>query len=124
MRTSIGLWLLFLAKKTLKLPQIICLCGSTRFYDEFQRANLLFTLKGYIVLSIGCDTKSDQDIAEISNIGEVKVKLDSLHMWKVLLADTVHILNKHGYIGESTRNEIEHARRYHKDITYLETVVW
>jgi hypothetical protein len=49
------LWLLH----KLGVPLIVCLCGSTRFYDEFQAANLRETLEGRIVLSIGCDTKSD-----------------------------------------------------------------
>lgn len=44
-------------------PEIVCLCGSTRFYAEFAAQNLRLTLAGAIVLSIGCDTKSDGDLA-------------------------------------------------------------
>lgn len=34
-------------------PRVVCLCGSTRFYDEFQRANYERTMAGEIVLSVG-----------------------------------------------------------------------
>src|SRR3990167_433103 len=34
-------------------PKIVCLCGSTRFWREFQRASLRETMAGIIVLSIG-----------------------------------------------------------------------
>lgn len=34
-------------------PEIVCLCGSTRFYDEFQEANYDLTMAGKIVLSVG-----------------------------------------------------------------------
>ena len=41
---------------------IVTLCGSTRFIDLFHDWNLNLTLAGYIVLSIGCDTKTDTEI--------------------------------------------------------------
>lgn len=40
-------------------PTVVCLCGSTRFSEAFRKANLEETLAGKIVLSVGCDTKSD-----------------------------------------------------------------
>ncbi len=43
-------------------PTIVCLCGSTRFSEAFQQANLMETLDGNIVLTIGCDMRSDADI--------------------------------------------------------------
>ena len=36
-----------------KKPEIVCLCGSTRFYDEYQRQSFRLTLEGKIVLSVG-----------------------------------------------------------------------
>ena len=45
-----------------KKPTIVCLCGSTRFYETFAWANLEETLKGRIVLTIGCTTKSDNEL--------------------------------------------------------------
>ena len=99
-------------------PTIVTLCGSTRHgLDAFRRANLTETLAGRIVLSIGCDTKSD-DALQLQP-GD-KERLDELHLRKIELADEVLILNVGGYIGESTRRELEHARRLGKPIRFLE----
>lgn len=104
-------------------PPIVCLCGSTRFYDEFRRANLRLTLTGQIVLSIGCDTKSDADLTSEAGFGadpaEVKVRLDELHKRKIDLADYVLVLNVGGYIGESTRSEIDYALAREVPVRYL-----
>jgi hypothetical protein len=48
--------------KGMERPKIICLCGSTRFKDAFREANLKETLAGKIVLTIGCDMKTDKEI--------------------------------------------------------------
>ena len=33
--------------------KVVTLCGSTRFKDEFMKAQKELTLKGYIVISVG-----------------------------------------------------------------------
>jgi hypothetical protein len=104
-------------------PKIVCLCGSTRFMDAFQAANLRETLAGNIVLSVGCNTKSDASLfGGLSNgdLHKVKESLDSLHKRKIDLADEIFVLNVGGYIGDSTRSEIEYAYRQHKQIRFLE----
>lgn len=108
-----------LSKKSLpaESPKIVCLCGSTRFYKQFNELNFKFTLAGYIVLSIGCDCKSDDGLKLTQ---AEKRRLDELHFRKIDLAGEVFIINVGGYIGESTRNEIEHAKSLGKDIRYLE----
>lgn len=98
-------------------PEIVCLCGSTRFYDAFRSANLAETLAGKIVLSIGCDFKSDQGLG-LSDAD--KIRLDALHLRKIDLADEVLILNVGGYIGESTARELAHARSLGKRVRFLE----
>src|SRR6266496_3782229 len=95
-------------------PKVTCLCGSTRFYDAFREANLRETLAGRIVLSIGCDFKSDGDLIAAGTLGrdpgQVKRDLD----------DDVLVLNVGGYIGESTRGEVEYALAHGKPVRYLE----
>jgi len=49
-----------------------------------------------------------------------KAKLDELHLRKIDLADEVLILNVDGYIGESTRNELNYAKSKGKKIRFLE----
>ena len=108
--------------KTVGMPSIVCLCGSTRFIEAFQQANLRETLAGRIVLSIGCNTKSDTDLIALGELTkETKAMLDELHKRKIDLADEVLILNVGGYIGKSTRSEIEYAEEQGKRIRYLES---
>ncbi|MGB1284928.1 MAG: hypothetical protein ACPG7F_00225 [Aggregatilineales bacterium] len=109
----------------MKKPTVVCLCGSTRFSTAFQQANLNETLAGNIVLSIGCDMRSDVELfADKSDeeLNEIKAQLDTLHLRKIDMADEVLILNVDGYIGSSTRNELQYAQKQGKIIRYLENV--
>ena len=116
---TITLQTLFTLKAAATRPCIVCLCGSTRFLSAFQEANLRETLAGKIVLSIGCDTKSDQDLA----LGPIdKTALDLLHLFKIDLADEILVLNVGGYVGQSTRREIDYARMQGKRIRWLEPI--
>jgi hypothetical protein len=49
-----------------------------------------------------------------------KIALDELHKRKIDLADEVLVLNVGGYIGDSTRSEIEYAKKEGKIVRYLE----
>jgi hypothetical protein len=83
------------------------------------------TLQGYIVLSIGCNMKSDTELfgyLSDEKREEIKTKLDELHLRKIDLADEVFILNVDGYIGDSTRSEIEYAKAHGKPVEYLEPI--
>lgn len=100
-------------------PKIICLCGSGRFRDAFESAEFDETLKGNIVLTIGCNT---HDIARTKELEHLKPILDKLHLRKIDLADEVLILNVGGYIGESTRNELDYAISKNKKVVYLEPI--
>lgn len=101
-------------------PTITVLCGSTRFGQAFQEANLRLTMAGHIVLSIGCDMKSDNELwSDPAEAEQLKTRLDELHMRKIDLADEVFVLNVDGYIGQSTRNEIAYAQALRKPIGYL-----
>lgn len=99
------------------MPKIVCLCGSTKFMHAFQQANLTETVGyGNIVLSVGCNTKSD---AGLQLGADTKKRLDDLHKRKIDLADEILVLNVGGYIGESTQSEIEYAEALGKPIRYL-----
>lgn len=98
-------------------PKIVCLCGSTRFSGAFREANLRETLAGRIVLTVGCDFKSDDGLG----LTEAdKSRLDTLHLRKIDLSDEVLILNVGGYIGDSTRRELDYARAADKLVRFLE----
>ncbi len=100
-------------------PRKVCLCGSTRFSEAYQEASLRETLAFRIVLSVGINTKSDADLSA-SGVEINKEALDILHLFKIDEADEVLILNVNGYVGESTRREIEYARLHNKPIRWLE----
>lgn len=104
-------------------PTVVCLCGSTRFKDTFVHANFDETLKGNIVLSIGCDLRTDQELFGHMTQDQwvaVKGQLDELHKRKIDLADEIFVLNVGGYIGDSTRSEIAYAEAHGKRVRYLE----
>lgn len=102
--------------KVEKLP-IITLCGSTRFKDEFFKKLKYFTLQGYIVLLPGAfGHAGDDEVYEANN----KAKLDEMHRTKIEMSDAIYIINKNGYIGESTQKEIEWALSLGKQVIYME----
>ena len=96
-------------------PQIVTLCGSTKFKKQFDEMNLKFTLDGYIVLSPGCYAHADNII--ITN--EEKIKLDELHKKKILMSNFIFIINENNYIGSSTQSEIKFAINNNIPIFYL-----
>lgn len=105
-------------------PTIVCLCGSTRFSEAYREANLEETLAGHIVLTIGCDMRADEELFAAKTDLEreqIKAMLDDLHKRKIDLCDEVLVLNVGGYVGNSTRSEIEYAKAHNKSIRWLET---
>lgn len=97
---------------------VITLCGSTRFKDEFEQLNRELTLAGNVVLSVSCFDRAEN--GENGLTEEQQKMMDEIHWAKIDLADGIFVINKNGYIGESTRNDILYARRKHKLIRFLE----
>ena len=91
-------------------PEIVCICGSTRFVDEMTAANRELTFAGVIVLAPGAFPPVDEHDAEPSITEEQRTALGALHLRKIDLADRVLVVNPGGYIGESTSREIAYAR--------------
>lgn len=102
-------------------PKIVCLCGSTRFYEAFQQANYEETMQGKIVLSVGFYPHNQVKAhgQEVGCTPEQKAILDELHLRKIDLADEVLILNVDGYIGQSTLREVQYAMTHNKRVRYL-----
>ncbi len=97
--------------------KVITLCGSTRFRDAFMEAQKRLTLEGNIVISVGMFGHAGDD--EVWKPG-TKEMLDDMHKRKIDMADEIYVINVGGYIGESTRSEIEYARRNGKAVRFLE----
>jgi len=105
-------------------PEIVCLCGSTRFTAEMLILQWELTKQGKIVLSwcaLPDSYFAGEDKTHIGDQEGVKELVDEVHKRKIDLADSVFVLNIGGYIGESTRSEIEYAESKNKPIEYLES---
>lgn len=104
-------------------PTVVCLCGSTRFHKKFVEANFRETMAGNIVLSVGFFPHSAKEIhgEDIGITPEQKEMLDELHKRKIDMADEILVINVGGYIGESTRSEIEYTVGLGKRIRYEES---
>ena len=46
--------------------------------------------------------------------------LKDMHKRKIDMADEIFVINKNGYIGQSTQQEIEYAVKTNKRVNYLE----
>jgi hypothetical protein len=105
-------------------PKIVCLCGSTRFKDEFNRVNAELTMQGYLVISLGVFGHVDMPDREdlwITNGSETKIMLDALHKRKIDLADEVLVVSDEaGYFGESTWGEIQYAWQHGKPVEFVQ----
>ncbi|SDA68351.1 hypothetical protein SAMN02910275_02117 [Butyrivibrio sp. INlla18] len=104
---------------------VVTLCGSTRFKDEFMEAQKRLTLEGNIVISVGLFGHSgDREVWENMDEGtltKTKEMLDDMHKRKIDMADSIYVINVGGYIGDSTRSEIEYAKSHSKEVRYLES---
>lgn len=97
--------------------KVITLCGSTRFKDEFMEVQKKLTLDRNIVISVGAFGHSGDNEVWTEDTKEM---LDDMHKRKIDMADEIFVVNKNGYIGSSTRSEIEYATKMNKPINYLE----
>jgi hypothetical protein len=93
---------------------VVTLCGSLRFREEFERLDGELTLAGYVVLTPAAlapgTEPGDEDRAQLGRV----------HLAKVAMADEVLVVNVGGYVGESTRREIAHARSHGVAVSFLE----
>ncbi len=106
--------------------KVITLCGSTKFKDEFLKTQKDLTLQGNIVISVGLFGHSgDNEVWENMDEGtltKTKEMLDDMHKRKIDMADEIFVINVNGYIGSSTKSEIEYALKTGKKVNYLENI--
>ena len=104
--------------------KVITLCGSTRFKDAFMEAQKKQTLEGILVISVGLfghsgDSEVWEGMSE-DTLTATKLMLDDMHKRKIDMADEIFVINVGGYIGSSTRSEIEYAHATGKPVRYWE----
>ncbi len=103
---------------------VVTLCGSTRFKEQFMEVQKRLTLEGKIVISVGLFGHSGDsevwDGMDEGTLSKTKEMLDDMHKRKIDMADSIFVINVGGYIGDSTRSEIEYAKAHGKKVEYLE----
>lgn len=104
---------------------VTTLCGSTRFPDAFDLANMHLSMRGRIVISVGLKGHADEPRGArfLTSDGDEstteKRDLDVLHLRKIDMADTIYVVNVGGYVGSSTRREIAYARNQGKVVEWM-----
>lgn len=99
--------------KVLKSPKV-CLCGSSRFKDKFFEVAQQLTEEGYNV--------SLPVIFELENFDNIEINyLREVYKAKIADADLLYVINCDGYIGNTTREEINWAIQLGKKVQYLES---
>lgn len=94
--------------------KIITLCGSIKFCEDFEREKARLTAEGQMVLSVErFDLPKDIDESQIR-------LLKDIHKRKIDVSDEIFVINKNGYIGESTLDEIAYAQSKGKLVKYME----
>ncbi|MEE8113261.1 MAG: hypothetical protein V3T23_02790 [Nitrososphaerales archaeon] len=101
-------------------PEIVCLCGSSRFVGEIAVKAWELEKQGILVLGMhllpSWYTEVGDHLAEHEGVAEI---LDELHLRKIDTADRVLVMNVNGYIGERTAIEIEYAQSLDKPVQWL-----
>lgn len=90
--------------------KVITICGSMRFADEMEKEAERLTEHGYVVklpIKNGRDKYTESE-------------LEAMHREKILSSDAILVFNIGGYIGDSTRKEIQYAEYKGVDVLYKE----
>ena len=107
------------------MTKVITLCGSSRFPEAFHLANLHFSMMGHIVISLGLFGHADEPtgVKFLTSDGNEATRerqvLDQLHFRKIDFSHEIFVINVGGYIGSSTKREIEYARSQQKPVFFL-----
>ena len=96
--------------------RVITVCGSMKFKEEIFKAEKELTLEGDVVLlPVMNDIISDSSESE-----SIKQMLGEIHKRKIDLADEIFVINKNGYIGSSTKAEIQYAEAHGKKVRFFQ----
>lgn len=86
--------------------KVVTICGSMRYSKEMMKKSEELELKkGYAVIQ--CVYNVDRPKYEGVDVSI----LDKIHRKKIDISDAIYVVNIDGYIGNSTKKEIEYARR-------------
>lgn len=95
--------------------KIVTICGSMKFAKEMINiASKLEKEKGWCVIQ--CVYDIDQNTLQKQELENIV----NAHWKKIDISDAIYVVNKGGYIGSATKNEIAYAQSQGKEVLYLE----
>lgn len=95
--------------------KVVTICGSMKFKDKMMEVTRDLEIKNKYVV-IQCVYSNDKFNEE------EQVLLADLHYKKIDISDAIYVVNVDGYIGTSTKKEIEYAKSLNKEIFSLESL--
>ena len=97
--------------------KVVTICGSMRFAKEMQKiARELEAKNGYCVI---------QCVYNNNNVPETQCEIDNIvnaHWKKIDISDAIYVVNVGGYIGNSTKKEVEYAISKGKEVIYHQNI--
>ena len=99
--------------------KIVTICGSLKFQNEMMRIAEEMELKGNCILPVIYPTRMNKD----TYTKEEHFMFDKMHKEKIKLSDAILVVNVDGYIGDSTKSEIEYAKSLNKEILYYTDLI-
>ena len=98
--------------------KIITMCGSLEFQKEMMKVAEKIALDGYCVL-----TPVYPVLENIERTEEQLIKLKEAHFKRIELSDAILVVNINNYIGDSTKLEIDYAKKLGKEIIYYTDLI-
>ena len=99
--------------------KIITVCGSFKFKEEILKISCKMELEGNVVLTPIFPANDDKSIFSEEEL----IMLGNMHKEKIRLSDAILVVNIDGYIGNSTKSEIEFAKSLNKEIIYYTDIL-
>ena len=93
--------------------KVITLCGSMKFKKDMMITAQELAIEGNCVLTPTYLVLEDVEITD-----EIREKLKEAHFKRIEMSDAIFVININNYIGESTKLEIEQAKKLGKEIVY------
>lgn len=100
--------------------KIITICGSMKFIREMMEISERVELQGNVVL-MPIYNPSRPNKEAFTN--EEVLILDKMHRERIKLSDAILVVNVNGYIGNSTKSEIEFAKSLNKEVIYYTDLI-
>jgi len=98
--------------------KIITLCGSLKFQKEMMIIAEKKALEGDCIL-----TPVYPILENIEKTEEQLVKLKEAHFKRIELSHAILVVNVNNYIGQSTKLEVEYAKKIGKEIIYYTDLI-